>query len=152
LLDIIRTYVNLKVAYLNTQLTDDLTETTASLDLSKLPANQLHRYYEVRLDNYKRADEKESQVLWETDAVIKLTFGVYKKNIAEYASIVDTYIHALMRLLKARNTNGARLPYTSSSVTLAKIVEIDVKGLREIVNENYLQPEITIKFLVIDNS
>jgi len=153
LFSIIRTFCNSKITALNTSLTNDLTETTASLDLEKLPANQLNNYYQIRLkDGYKMEDDTESQILYSADVNIKFTFGLYKKDVSEYSAIVDDYMHSLVRIFRSRNTSGNRLPYTSSGVIISKIKEIEVSGLYDIVNGNYLQPELTFKLLILDNN
>lgn len=151
--NIIRTFCISKITALNTSLTNDLTETTASLDLEKLPANQLNNYYQIRLkDGYKMDDDTESQILYSADVNIKFTFGLYKKDVSEYSAIIDDYIHSLVRIFRSRNTSGNRLPYTSSGVIISKIKEIEVSGLYDIVNGNYLQPELTFKLLILDNN
>lgn len=151
MIDIIRTYCNLKITALNSSLTNDLTETTVNLDIDNLPANQLNTYYQIRLDSYKLEDAKESRVLYSANVTVKFTFGLYNKDVTHYATIVDDYVHSLMRMFKANNTGGTRLPYTSNGVVIAKIEELEASGLNEYVG-NYLQPEIKFKALVQDNN
>ena len=150
MIDIIRTYCNLKITALNSSLSADLTET--GLDFEKLPANQMDNYYQIKLDGYRLEDDKESQTLYSADVSIKFSFGLYKKDTTHYLTVVDDYIHSLMRMFKARNASGTRLPYTASSVILSKIKELEATGLKEIVNGSYLQPEIKFKALILDNS
>jgi len=151
MLDIIRAYCNLKITALNSSLTTDLTETTISLDISNLSANQLNTYYQIRLDSYKLEDAKESRTLYSADVSIKFSFGLYNKDVTHYTTIIDDYIHSLMRMFKANNSGGARLPYASSGVYISKIEDLEASGLKEITN-NFLQPEIKFKAIVLDNN
>ncbi|WP_276979137.1 hypothetical protein [Flavobacterium filum] len=136
---------------LNSSLTTDLSEATAYINFDDLPDNQLNNYYQIRLDSYKLEDAKESRTLYSADVSIKFSFGLYNKDVTHYTTIIDDYIHSLMRMFKANNSGGARLPYALSGVSISKIEDLEASGLKEITN-NFLQPEIKFKALVLDNN
>ena len=151
MIDIIRTYCNLKITALNSSLTNDLNEATVYVNFEDLSDNQRNNFYQIRLDSYKLEDAKESKTLYSANVSIRFSFGLHNKDVAHYVTVVDDYIHSLMRMFKANNSGGARLPYASSGVIIAKIEELEASGLKE-VTDNYLQPEIKFKALVQDNN
>ena len=147
---VIKTYIDAKIAYLNTILSIDLIPVSVSLEMDTCPANQLQSGYELKLGEYERL-AKEGDRDYSVGVSLKLSIGLYK-DITDYTGLIDTYIHPLEKLLKVGNTNGAILPATTSGITLNDITNMRVTGLKEIVKTSYIQPEINFDIILKDNN
>jgi hypothetical protein len=136
--DFIREFIDTQITELNTGFSTDeekLSEITVTFDMDKLPANQMHRYYNIRFNTLAKSDVEYNT--YPVEALITFTFGLYKKDITEYEEIIDTYIYPLMALLdKAAYDSG---------IAMNGVKEMNVTALNEIVKLNYLQPVLSFK-------
>jgi hypothetical protein len=137
----IRTFLDAKITTFNGTTSSDIAETTASLDLDKLPANQMHRYYTIRIKDYQLVDD-ESGKLFEVNVSINFTFGLYKKDSDEYENVIDDYIQPIVKLIKGG--------YKTTNFAVLDVLNMNVTGLEDVVKGNYLQPSINFQLRIVD--
>jgi len=74
-------------------------------------------------------------VLYSANVSIKFTFGLYNKDVTHYATIVDDYIHSLMRMFKANNQ------YSASQIWLERFKShnVPITSVRRAITNLYNQ-------------
>lgn len=148
--DLVREYINLKVAALNTGVTNPLVENDIFLEMEEMPANKKTYTYAVKFDSYDRKDDNETDAIYPVNVTIELNFGLFKKGLTEYENIIDDYVQPLAKLLSVSNSTGANIAYVSGNIALIDINKMSIEGLNDIVENSYLQPKIKFEITVID--
>lgn len=146
--EVIRDWFNTDIiGVLNTTVTTDLAETSRGIDPVKLPANQKDYSYTLRLEESNEAESNSRADFYNVNAVCELSFQIINKDTDTYESLIDTYVHPIVRLLKrfseSVNTDG----YSWNEVNYQSIKA----GNLNRYDNGYFKPTIEFSLYVCDS-
>jgi len=140
----IRTWVKTKFTSLAAVTSIDFREVDTVTQLTNAPANQKYVSYLIQIEKEEPWEKAEDERWRSVAVVIYLSFGMYKRNIDNYQTALDTYIRPLEKYFKAAGVNNV-----TSTFTITQIADARTENLDKFEGD-YLTPVMRFNLLVDD--
>ena len=145
----IKTYIDTLISAVNSTVTgtsNDLAEVSIGWAFEDLPNNQTDKWYKVKIDSAIE-DEYELSGHCTVKAEIELFFLI-ANDTANYGTMIDTYVRGLYKQLRGFYS----LENNTSKFHIVGLSGIEITGLNNFQESNWVNPKITLTLKCIDNS
>lgn len=145
----IKTYIDSLITAVNSGITgtsNDLAEVSIGWNFQDIPNNQTDKWYKVKIESFEE-DEYESSGHCTVKVELELFFLIANAT-ANYSTMIDTYIRGLYKQLRGFYT----LENNTSKFHLIGLTGIECTGMNNFIENNWVNPKLTITLKCVDNS
>lgn len=146
--DTIKTWIGTLFTAVNATIsgtTNDFAEVTIGWDFENLPNSQTDKYYQTKIVSFEEGTDEVPGHCIVTVAIEQ--WYLMANDNTNYKTAIDTYIRGLYKQLRAFRGYKS----TTNKFAIYELSGIQVSGLDNIIEENWLNPKLTLTLRCIES-